>query len=286
VSTVRLHLRCAAKSLAKFPAIRRRESSSAGLNGQDFAAIEQLFVPLDFMGAFLQNQNETGTIGWYRGLENDSQRSKILMSIERAEKLKDLLTDKFVVVDASVPELRRFQNWTGKVRTVNMNCRALVEFDGPVDIGWYDIDPDYLKVVDAPVKKVPAPVAKAAPAEAKPAAAAPKPAAPAGKSPLDAIRAQQAAKAAGTAPAAVPVGAKPSPLDLIRKQQAAKAAAAPAAVAAAPVVESVPVVEPIPAAVETPAPVPAAPKVLPTTGPDGKPLSKLDMIRMQGGAKR
>jgi hypothetical protein len=124
------------------------------------------------------------------------------MSIERAEQLKEKLTDKFVVVDNTIPELRRFANWTGKVRTVNMSCRALVEFDGPVDIGWYDINPDYLIVVDGPRPKV-APAAKApakAPAaaaatEAKPAAA--KPTAAAGKSPLDAIRAQQAAKAGG-----------------------------------------------------------------------------------------
>lgn len=207
------------------------------------------------------------------------------MSIERAEKLKDLLTDKFVVVDADVPELKRFQNWTGKVRTVNMNCRALVEFDGPVDIGWYDIDPDYLKVVDAPVKKVVPPAAKAAPAEAKPAAAKPTAAPTAGKSPLDAIRAQQAAKAAtAAAPAA---GAKPSPLDLIRKQQAAKAAAAPAAVpevapAPTPVAEPVEPTEAVPA----PIPAPVATNPLPTTGPDGKPLSKLDLIRMQGAKKQ
>ena len=98
------------------------------------------------------------------------------MSIELAEKLKEKLTDKFVVVDKSIPELRRFANWTGKVKTVNMSCRALVEFDGPVDIGWYDIDPDYLKVVDAPVKKAPAPASqKRHPAESKPAA---KPATP------------------------------------------------------------------------------------------------------------
>lgn len=225
------------------------------------------------------------------------------MSIERAEKLKDLLTDKFVVVDASVPELRRFENWTGKVRTVNMNCRALVEFDGPVDIGWYDIDPDFLKVVDAPVKRAPAPAAaKPAAAEAKPAA---KPAAPAGKSPLDAIRAQQAGKPAAAAggkspldairaqqaaksggaaaPAPAAGGAKPSPLDMIRKQQAAKTAAPPEPVieAAAPAAEPAPAVEQA-----APAPAPAVPKPLPTTGPDGKPLSKLDMIRMQGSAKK
>lgn len=216
------------------------------------------------------------------------------MSIERAEKLKALLTDKYVLVDAAIPELKRFQNWTGKVRTVNMNCRALVEFDGPVDIGWYDIDPDYLKVVDAPVKRAPAPPAKAAPAatastEAKPAA---KPAPTAGKSPLDAIRAQQAAKAAGTAPAAAAapaVGAKLSPLDMIRKQQAAKAAgAAPAAAAPAPapVVEVAPPAQAAAPVSPAPAPEPVAAKPIPTTGPDGKPLSKLDMIRMQGAAKK
>lgn len=200
------------------------------------------------------------------------------MSIERAEKLKDLLTDKWVLVDAQIPELKRFQNWTGKVKTVNMNCRALVEFDGPVDISWYDIDPDYLKVVDAPVKKAAAPAAKpAATTEAKPAA---KPAAAAGKSPLDAIRAQQAAKAGGAAAPAP--GAKLSPLDMIRKQQAAKATtAAPTEAAAAPAAAAEP------AATETPAPAPAAaPTPLPTTGPDGKPLSKLDMIRMQGAKKK
>ena len=199
------------------------------------------------------------------------------MSIELAEKLKEKLTDKFVVVDPSIPELRRFANWTGKVKTVNMSCRALVEFDGPVDISWYDIDPAYLTIVDAPVKKA-APAAKA-PAEKAPAAAA-KPAAPAaGKSPLDAIRAAGAAK-----PAAAAGGAKPSPLDMIRKQGAAKPAAEPVAAAAAVSAAAPPpaAAEPAPAAV----PPAATPKpATPTTGPDGKPLSKLDLIRMQGAKK-
>jgi len=87
------------------------------------------------------------------------------MSIERAEQLKEKLTDKYVVVDQSIPELRRFAEWTGKVKTVNMSCRALVEFDGPVDIGWYDINPDYLIVVDGPRPKA-APAAKAPAAKA------------------------------------------------------------------------------------------------------------------------
>ena len=205
------------------------------------------------------------------------------MSIERAEQLKEKLTDKFVVVDESIPELRRFAKWTGKVKTVNMSCRALVEFDGPVDIGWYDINPDYLIVVDGPrpkaEAKAQAPKAAAAPAP-KPAAAKPV-AAGGAKSPLDAIRAQQAAKASGATAAAAPAaGAKLSPLDMIRKQQAAKAK--PAEEAAAPP----PVAEVAPAAPEpVPAPPPAAKAPLPTTGPDGKPLSKLDLIRMQGAKK-
>ena len=39
-------------------------------------------------------------------------------------------TDKFVVADASRPELTRFRGLTGVVKTVNMSGRALVEFDG------------------------------------------------------------------------------------------------------------------------------------------------------------
>ena len=199
------------------------------------------------------------------------------MVFEQIEQLKSQYTDKFVVVDPSIPELRRFANWTGKVKTVNMSCRALVEFDGPVDISWYYIDPAYLTIVDAPVKKA-APAAKA-PAEKAPAAAA-KPAAPAaGKSPLDAIRAAGAAK-----PAAAAGGAKPSPLDMIRKQGAAKPAAEPVAAAAAVSAAAPPpaAAEPAPAAV----PPAATPKpATPTTGPDGKPLSKIDLIRMQGAKK-
>lgn len=187
------------------------------------------------------------------------------MSIELAEKLKTKLTDQWVVVDSSVPELRRFADWTGKVKSVNMNCRALVEFDGPVDIGWYDIDPAFLTVVDGPKPKQ-APAAKA---EAK-APAAPKPAGSA--NPLEAARAQGAAK-----PAAA--GGKPSPLDMIRKMGAAKKDAAPSAEA--------------PAAVEAPAapvaaePAPAAPSApVSMTDNSGKKLSPLEMARKMGAAKR
>ena len=149
------------------------------------------------------------------------------MTIDRAERLKKELTDKWVVVSAATPELRRFANTTGKVRTVNMNCRALVEFDGPVDIGWYDIDPSYLTIVEGPKPKKAAAHAEAKPAaKAAPAVAAPAVPAAGGGSPLDKIRAAAggAAKPATAAPAA-----GGSPLDKIRA-----AGAKPAAVQAAP----------------------------------------------------
>ncbi len=199
------------------------------------------------------------------------------MSIELAEKLKQKLTDKWVVVDPAAPELKRFAQWTGKVKTVNMNGRALVEFDGPVDISWYDIDPAFLTVVDGPKPKAaPAPKKEAAPAAAKPAVAAA--AKPTGGSPLDAIRAGGAAK-----PAAAPVaGAKLSPIEIMRAQAAAKAAAAGGTAAAPPAaVAAAPVEAPAAAPVEAP-----AKPAVPTTGPDGKKLSPLEMARLQGAAKK
>jgi hypothetical protein len=105
------------------------------------------------------------------------------MVFEQIDKLKQAYTDKYVVVDESRPELRRFNGLTGMVKTVNMSGRALVEFDGYANIGWYDIDLDFLKVVDKPVevveeKKAPAkePAAKK-PAAEKAAAPGKKPAA-------------------------------------------------------------------------------------------------------------
>ena len=59
---------------------------------------------------------------------------------ERVEELKREYTDKYVVVDASRPELARFRGLTGMIKTVNMSGRALVEFDGYNNIGWYDIE--------------------------------------------------------------------------------------------------------------------------------------------------
>ena len=88
------------------------------------------------------------------------------MVFDHIEKLKSEYTDKYVVVDDSLPELKRFTGQTGMVRTVNMNGRALVEFDAFANIGWYDIEIDFLTIVDAPLpkeeKKAAAPKAKAA----------------------------------------------------------------------------------------------------------------------------
>ncbi|MCR9118892.1 MAG: hypothetical protein NXI22_18305 [bacterium] len=93
------------------------------------------------------------------------------MLFDDIEDLKREFTDKYVVVAEDRPELMRFGGMTGTVRTVNMSGRALVEFDAYDNIGWYDIDLDFLKVIDAPLPKE----------EAKPKKAAPKKAAPAKK---------------------------------------------------------------------------------------------------------
>lgn len=73
------------------------------------------------------------------------------MVFEHIENLKRIYTDQLVVVDNNRSELGRFQGLTGTVRTVNMSGRALVEFDGNNNIGWYDIDVDFLKLVDQPI---------------------------------------------------------------------------------------------------------------------------------------
>ena len=86
------------------------------------------------------------------------------MVFDQIEELKRDYTDKYVVVDDSRPELKRFSSLTGVVKTVNMNGRALVEFDGFENIGWYDIELDFLKVVDKP-QPPPEPEKKAAPAK-------------------------------------------------------------------------------------------------------------------------
>jgi hypothetical protein len=211
------------------------------------------------------------------------------MIFEHIEKLKKQYTDKYVVVDESRPELQRFRGQTGAVKTVNMSGRALVEFDGFNNIGWYDIDPAFLKLVDAPppkpveskkdkaaAPKVDSP--KASAAGAKPVgekklpapAAAAKPAA-AGKSVAEILAAARkpataaaAAPAAEAKPAAVaaakvaPGGKGMSMADILAAARGNKpAGAAPAAKAEAPAA----------AKQAPPKAAPAAPKAAPAAKP-------------------
>jgi hypothetical protein len=166
------------------------------------------------------------------------------MVFENIEYLQRQWTDKFVVVDPSRPELKRFDGMTGVVKTVNFSGRALVEFDANNNIGWFDIDPKFLKVIDAPLAK-PAKEAKAEkkaapakvekPAEAK---AAAKPAA-GGASVADILAAARAGKSA--APAADKPAAKPAmnTADILAAARG-KAAAPAAEKPAAPKVEAAP----------------------------------------------
>lgn len=235
------------------------------------------------------NQN-TGTcrgLGRTTTVNTSCIHSGFSMSIEQAELLKRELTDKWVVVAEEVPELQRFQALTGVVKTVNMNCRALVEFDGVEDISWYDIDPQFLTIVDGPRPK-PAKQEKATPAASKkstPVSNA------AGGNPLDMIRAGGSAKpVSGGSPLdairASAGGAKPatvagSPLDKIRAQAGGSKPSTGGSpldkirAQAAPVEKTS--AEPAPA-VDTTAAKPVEKKPAPTGSP-------LDQIRAQGGFK-
>jgi len=96
------------------------------------------------------------------------------MVFEQIEKVKQQYTDKYVQVDGNRAELARFKDLVGQVKTVNMSGRALVEFmDYHLNIGWFDIDLDYLKVVDKPApkpKEEKKPAAKKKPVAKNPAA--------------------------------------------------------------------------------------------------------------------
>jgi len=121
------------------------------------------------------------------------------MAFDHIEKIKREYTDKYVMVDGDRPELARFKGEVGQVKTVNMSGRALVEFvDYHLNIGRYDIDLDYLKVVDKPAPKEKK-------TEAKKLAAKP---------------------AAKKAPSPAPAGEKLSPLEMARMQGAAETKAA------------------------------------------------------------
>lgn len=88
-----------------------------------------------------------------------------LMHPDRVDKLRREYTDRYVKVDAARPELARFQGMLGRVMTINLNGRALVQFDGLSNRGWYDIELDHLKVVDSPEVEA---AQRAAPTKGKP----------------------------------------------------------------------------------------------------------------------
>lgn len=135
---------------------------------------------------------------------------------DAVEALKNQYTDKYVKVDAGRPELARFRDAVGQVKTVNMSGRALVQFlDYHLNIGWFDIDPSCLTVVDKPSEDVTA--------KAEPKRAHDKPAGKAAPTAGD----KQVKDAAGEKK-------KLSPLEMARAQGAAGAAKAPAAAAGAP----------------------------------------------------
>ena len=180
---------------------------------------------------------------------------------ETVEQLKNQYTDKYVKVDPSRPELARFRNAVGQVKTVNMNGRALVEFlNYHQNIGWHDIDLSCLTVVDPPPADVAAkaepkrahdkPAGKAAPTTGAKQVADAKSTAVAGEkklSPLEMARLQGAGKADAAAPAAKPpAGEKKSTADILAA--ARNKAAAPAATPTPPKVTTTQPAEPTTAA--------------------------------------
>jgi hypothetical protein len=192
------------------------------------------------------------------------------MVLADIEQLKQQYTDKYVMVDANQPELARFREVVGRVKTVNMSGRALVEFsDYHTNIGWYDIDMSFLKVVDKPLPKQEKVGDKKAPAgAAKPPVAAGKP------STADILA---AARSGAKAPAK-PAGSKPSTADILAAARGGKAAA-PSAAKPAPAKDS-----PSPEKnAGTPAVKPAAPARI-----DRSKMSVADMLaaaRAGGAAK-
>lgn len=193
------------------------------------------------------------------------------MVFDHIEKLKREFTDKYVVVDNTQPELRRFDGQTGIVRTVNMNGKALVEFDAFQNIGWFDISLDFLKVIDAPLPKEEAPKKAPAKKAAKPAAKTEKPAAQpsgGGMSVAEMLAAARGEKSGDGAPAAekqaAPKAAAPksdsgkmSVAEMLAAARAEKGGgtAAPAAKKEPAAEEPAPAPEPEPVAEEAPAEV-------------------------------
>ena len=178
------------------------------------------------------------------------------MIFEQIDQLKQQYTDKYVVVDAGRPELARFRDVVGQVKTVNMSGRALVEFgDYHINVGWYDIDLEFLKVVDKP-----APKPKEAPAKK-----------PAGEAASAAGKTAPKPTAARPAPAAKQAAAgKPSTADILAKLRGG-GAVAPSTGAAAPTSEKAAAAKP--AAPKSASPAGAAP-----TKVDRSKMSVADML--------
>jgi len=71
---------------------------------------------------------------------------------ERIEQLRQEYTDQYVTVEGGPPEMGQLEGRVGQVRTINMNGRAMVQFEG-ADNSWHDLELDYVKVVDKPEPK-------------------------------------------------------------------------------------------------------------------------------------
>ncbi len=71
------------------------------------------------------------------------------MSTAKIDELKRQFTDKYVMVDPSRPELARWADVRGQVKTINHNGAALVQFEGS-DRGWHDIDLGWLRLTEPP----------------------------------------------------------------------------------------------------------------------------------------
>lgn len=75
------------------------------------------------------------------------------MVFARIDRLREGYDNKNVTVESDLAELARFKGQIGRVVTVNCNGRALVTFESGNDRGRYDIELDFLKVVDKPAAK-------------------------------------------------------------------------------------------------------------------------------------
>jgi hypothetical protein len=69
------------------------------------------------------------------------------MTSEDLANLKETYAGRTITIEALRPELTRWANLPGRVITINCNGRAIVQFEG-ADEAFYDIDPEYLRIVE------------------------------------------------------------------------------------------------------------------------------------------